>query len=195
MAIDDLIANLDPDSLSLEEQAELGLLANKLNIGQIVTLWTNDLHKQDALIKILRDSGISEQGKVDISFSQAHKVFVLDDGCSALIHKGNLKQWLINNNQWPLDKNCLLANWWAGDTETKKNKSQRQEEYILSAINNLSFNPVLIPDGGKAKIKSICEKNELFKRKTSFNTAWERLRKTSPASVQMENQDKYHQNL
>lgn len=61
------------------------------------------------------------------------------------------------------------------DEATPENLSRRQlqHEMIFAVIGGLGFNPMQIPDGGKAKIKMICLTRPRFFTRDGFDHAWQ----------------------
>ncbi|PPD41653.1 MAG: hypothetical protein CTY16_15795 [Methylobacter sp.] len=70
----------------------------------------------------------------------------------------------------------LKENQQGSDTDKDKLKSEKQHDAILAAIALKKFKPMMIPDGGKGELKSLCETHcdlkSLFDRDTSFDNAW-----------------------
>lgn len=75
----------------------------------------------------------------------------------------------------------------------KINKAVQKEKAILNALEELEYNLLSIPEGGKseARIKCLKDKN-LFRTMKVFDNAWERLRQARPPKVEMKDQKKYN---
>lgn len=73
-------------------------------------------------------------------------------------------------------------------------KQQKQLDAISDVINNLGYDPLCIPPGGKAEIKTKClENTELFTQH-SFEHAWKAGKKVTPQLWEVENLDLYKNN-
>ncbi|EIC23783.1 hypothetical protein [Thiorhodovibrio frisius] len=68
--------------------------------------------------------------------------------------------------------------------------SEKQERAILETLKALGYDPLAVPNGGKAKARELCgiEYPELFSP-TSFGTAWNRLKDAQ--KVRMKNHSRY----
>ncbi len=73
--------------------------------------------------------------------------------------------------------------------EKSKPLGRREQQLFLitEVIVRLGYNPLAIPNGGKAKIKKICEENNSLFKETSFDHAWKEARRQG--KVQMANHE------
>ena len=71
----------------------------------------------------------------------------------------------------------------------KIGRREQQLEIILAVITALNFEPLQIPDGGKAKIKVICLTRPKFFTDAAFDHAWKE--GVAKGLFKLENSDKY----
>jgi hypothetical protein len=80
-----------------------------------------------------------------------------------------------------------------GNLSTKEEvalgRRKQQFEIILAVVAALEYEPLQIPDGGKAKIKTACLKRPALFTDSSFDHAWKQA--VSDGLVRMENHDKF----
>jgi hypothetical protein len=218
------------DFLSIERQAELGVLPETLTISQIAVLHPD----RDDFARLLLEAWAVychrdfTQGKdpelyppLDLKLGNglrgelasgpvmfhimmmANTTWAPDppaddvrNGLFVSVHRDDLKAWLQEVGLWPLEPDVALNAWWSeqlsdanGEEPDEATIEKRIKEIVRVAKDELRFNPLEIPDGGKASIKENCLSNATLFTKATFDSAWKAARKRD--LVKMKNHDKY----
>lgn len=197
----------DGIELKPKEKAELGLsLPYRLNLAEIAELWTDDEWMQQIYKQAMLNA--VERGALSFEVDQEERTFNADVSCwhwnSVYWEKTTTAQdflsWLDSEGQQK-PTGCLLALWWSDGQmlntnkttlcdESDKGKRNKQIEAICEVIKSLGYNPLKIPEGGKAKIKAKCLQLEggLF-TDAGFDHAWRAANKLE--KISMQDKEKY----
>jgi hypothetical protein len=129
-----IVAKQNPESLSLEYQAQYKVLPDTLTVREIVELMTSDEEDMCSLTVLIIDSVIA--GKLSIAnphiadacmspYIKTVNIDILE--VAAPIHKNAFKKYIDANN-WNL-ADCLLNNWF-NESDNKTNVEQSSTDII-----------------------------------------------------------------
>lgn len=204
--MDKILKKYNPNSLSWEQKAELKLLPPVLSQGVIALLL--DLEKEDIYWDVISNAICKKELKPFVPnwSKEKRRLMIAMYGLRAVsvhIHKDDFKEWLEQCGEWPIDRDCLLANWWddqeveeiqrltqnSKKDERKLGRRDRQINFILEILKQRKINPLEIPEGIKQVIKAECLKNISIFTKDGFKKAWTEANKRQ--LISMKDKEKY----
>jgi hypothetical protein len=157
--MDAILKRYCPESLPLEEQARLGCLPDRLTIGKIATLCAEgDKERARLLCNAIRqaaiDGALECNGNPNMRLERRQGVMILDDGCSAEIHRDDFAAWLQREGEGITGGKIGLWLKVAGTTH-KSSAMLEAEDFYKDLLKALKANGYAITKSAPERIAEI----------------------------------------